>query len=210
MITPVPHLPAALHGQRLVVVDIEGNGQQPPEIIEFAGLPVDDERRGTEEGMRSWLIRPRTHIHPMVTRKVHGISDADVADCPAWVDVSGEIAALLDGRVLIAHNASVELRVISTHLPDWRPPMVIDTLKLAKHVWLDLPGYGLDKLVAHTGIDPVRFGESGYHRAAYDAWCAWQLLLRLVDDGELDWSGLVEAAALPGFTQVKEPEGGLW
>lgn len=207
--TLTPELPEALHGRRLIVVDVEGNGQQPPEIIELAALPIDADY-GIESDMLSWMIRPQKPITAMVTRKVHGIRDGDVADCPAWPEVAPQIAALLADRILVAHNASVEHRVITAHLPEWQPPMVLDTLRLAKYVWLDLPGYGLDKLVAHAGIDPAGFAESGYHRAAYDAWCAWQLLLRLIDDGELDWMGLLKVAALPGFAPAEEPDGGLW
>ncbi|MGW5053933.1 3'-5' exonuclease [Actinokineospora sp. NPDC004072] len=210
MTAPTPELPAALRGRRLVVVDVEGNGRQPPEIIELAALPVDDTHRGLEADMRTWLIRPRTPINPLVTRKIHGISNTDVADSPAWADVSDEIAALLHDRVLVAHNASVEFTVITAHLPHWRPPMVLDTLKLAKHLWPDLRGYGLDKLAAHTGIDPAGFAASGHHRAAYDTWCAWRLLLHLIDDGQLDWTGLLKTAALPAFAPPPEPEGGLW
>ena len=205
-----PELPTALHGKHLVVVDVEGNGQQPPEIIELAALPVDQDSGGAEADMRSWLIRPQKPITAMVTRKVHGIRDVDVADSPAWSDVAADIAALLADRTLVAHNASVEHRVLSAHLPEWQPPVVLDTLKLAKYVWLDLPGYGLDKLITHAGIDPGGFGGTGRHRAGYDAWCAWQLLLRLVEDGEMDWVGLVKVAALPGFATLNEPEGGLW
>lgn len=208
--TLIPELPAALHGKRLIVVDVEGNGQRPSEIIEFAALPVDAGHGGAEADMRSWMVRPQKPITAMVTRKVHGIRDSDVADSPAWPEVAAEIAELLADRVLVAHNASVEHRVITAHLPCWQPPMVLDTLRLAKYVWLDLPGYGLDKLVAHAGIDPAGFAESGYHRAAYDTWCAWQLLLRLIEDGELDWVGLVKVAALPSFVSPDEPAGGLW
>lgn len=207
LVHPAP-MPSVLHGKRLVVVDVEGNGQQPPEIIELAALPVDD--RAAESDMRSWLIRPQKPITAMVTRKVHGIRDADVAGSPAWPEVADEIAAVLEGRALIAHNASVEHRVLSAHLPQWAPPMVLDTLRLAKRVWPDLPGYGLDKLVAHAGIDAAGFADTGYHRAGYDAWCAWQLLCRLVADTALDWAGLVGVAALPEFTPDVEPEGGLW
>jgi hypothetical protein len=34
-------MPTALRGRRLVVVDIEGNGRTPPEIVEIALLPAD-------------------------------------------------------------------------------------------------------------------------------------------------------------------------
>jgi DNA polymerase III epsilon subunit-like protein len=196
-----------LAGRRLVVVDVEGNGQQPPEIVEIAALPVDSDP--TSAGMRSWLVRPRRKISPLVTRKVHGISNADVANCPAWSNVAGEVAHTMADRILLAHNASVEYRVLSAWLPGWAPPLVLDTLRLAKHVWPGLPGYSLDALIVHAEIDTS--GIPGQrHRAAFDAWCTWRLLCALVEHSDLDWLGLVNAAALPGFVPHAEPEGGLW
>lgn len=205
MTTPVP---SVLAGRKLVVVDVEGNGQQPPEIIEFAGLPVGD--TVSYDDMRSWLIRPQTPITAMVTKKVHGISNLDVADCPPWSTVAAEIGQVLDGRVLVAHGAHVEHQVLGAHLPDWRPPLVLDTLRLAKHVWPDLQSYSLGKLVDHAALDVSAAADRQQHRAGYDTWCAWQLLRTLVDSGDLDWSGLVKVATLPGSAAPAEPEGGLW
>lgn len=204
-------IPAALVGRGLVVVDVEGNGQSPPEIIEIAVLPVDE--TVSHEDVRRWMIRPQRPITPMVTRSVHGIRNDDVANCPPWSQVAPEIAPLFAGRVLVAHAAHVEYRVIGAHLPDWIPLMVLDTLRLAKHVWPNLGSYGLTRLVEHAGLDLTAVTDMGPHRAAYDTWCAWQLLRRLVDDGDLDWPGLVSVATLPGSIAPPEPaehEGGLW
>ncbi|MEV0033779.1 3'-5' exonuclease [Nocardia sp. NPDC050793] len=193
MTTPVPH---AFTGKALAVVDVEGNGRTPAEIIEIAVLPITlGSAQATD--MRSWLIRPTAPITPIVTRKVHGITNADVAECPTWREVRPDVQAALGDRVLVAHNANVEHRVLSAHLPGWAPPMVLDTLRLAKAVWPGLPRYGLDKLIDHAELDTAALAEQGYHRAAYDTWAAWQLLRRLVGDSGLDWDGVVRAAA-PG------------
>ncbi|KZM68877.1 3'-5' exonuclease [Nocardia terpenica] len=202
-------IPNALSGQRLAVVDVEGNGQNPPEIIEIAILIVEG---GTvhPDDTRTWLIRPQNPITPIVTRKVHGIKNSDVADCPTWPEVASEIQLALEDRIVVAHNAKVEQNTIGRHLPDWTPPMILDTLRLAKAVWPGLSGYGLDKLIEHGQLDTTAIDAVGYHRASYDTWAAWQLLYRLVNDGGLDWSGLVDAAALPGFAPAAEQEGGLW
>lgn len=37
--------------------------------------------------MATWLVRPTQPITPIVTRKVHGITDTDVADAPRWADL---------------------------------------------------------------------------------------------------------------------------
>jgi exodeoxyribonuclease X len=204
--TPVPF---ALAGRDLVVVDVEGNGQNPPEIIEFAALRVD-ETVVDAAGLRSWLIRPLKAISPLVTRTVHGIRNADVADRPPWSEVAPQVATVIDGRVLVAHGAHVEHRVIGAHLPEWQPPMILDTLRLAKDVWPGLPGYSLEKLVAHADLDVTAVADQQPHRAAYDTWCAWQLLRALVDHADLDWSSLVRVAILPGSVPPSDEQGGLW
>jgi DNA polymerase III epsilon subunit-like protein len=201
-------IPTVLEDQRLAVVDVEGNGQQPPEIIEVAVLPLDG--TGTSEHLRDWLIRPERPITQIVTRKVHGISNADVASCPPWSAVASDVEALLTDRILVAHNATVEHRVLGAHLPNWRPPLVLDTLRLAKHVWPGLTSYGLDQLTKGADLDTSAVDEQRYHRARYDTWCAWQLLRALTEHSRLDWAGLVKVAALPGFVLPDEPEGGLW
>ncbi|WP_280425692.1 3'-5' exonuclease [Nocardia carnea] len=202
-------VPKALRGKDFAVVDVEGNGQTPPEIIEIAILPVSGDDVVVDQ-MRQWLIKPDKPITPIVTRKVHGITNSDVADCPAWADVSDVIESVLADRILVAHNANLERRVVGDHLPGWAPPMVLDTLKLAKAVWPGLPGYSLEKLVVHAQLDTTAVGGHGHHRAGWDTWAAWQLLVRLVEDSGLGWDELVQAAAPAEFVPPREPEGRLW
>lgn len=200
--------PDTLRDRQLAVVDVEGNGQSPPEIVEIALLLVDGPT--APDALRSWLIQPQRPVTPIVTRKVHGITNADLADCPPWPEVVEEIDEALCGRVLVAHNASVERKVLTAHLPDWNPPLVLDTLRLAKSVWQGLDSYALDKLIERGQLDTTVVTGQGYHRAGYDTWAAWQLFCALITDGELDWPGLVAAAGMPEFLPTPQPEGGLW
>jgi DNA polymerase III epsilon subunit-like protein len=206
-------VPRQLAGRALTVVDLEGNGQQPPEIVEIALLPIDDDPIHSTD-TRSWLVRPQRPITSLVTRKVHRITNEDVAAAPPWYAVAPTIEQLLAGRVLVAHHASVEHRVLSAHLWNWTPPLVLDTLRLARHVWPALPGYGLHDLLRHSHIDTSGIGEQRPHRARYDTWCVWQLLRTLASVSQLSWPALAKAAALPGAgtaAQIPaEPEGGLW
>lgn len=206
-------LPPALSGHRLVVIDIEGNGQQPPEIVEIAVLPLSTETPVTAADVRTWLVRPTRPITPLVTRKVHGITDADAATSPTWAEVTGEVTRAIDGRVAVAHHAGVEHRVLGAHLPGWAPPLMLDTLRLAKAVWPGLAGgYGLDNLVTHAHLAPLQDGQR--HRAGYDVWLTAALLVALIEHGNLDWHALTAAAARPGTgnpdARGTEQRGGLW
>jgi DNA polymerase III epsilon subunit-like protein len=212
-------------GQDVIVVDVEGNGRQPPEIIEIALLPLSTGGIATPAQLRTWLIRPEHPINPMVTRKVHGIADADVADAPRWGQVADQIATQLHGRVLVAHNATVERRVLGAHLPHWRPPLVLDTQRLAKTVWPGLPGgYGLDNLITHAALSPpdaaglpehVAAGMAR-HRAPYDTWMTAALFAHLITHAGLSPEQLLQAGRLPdppGLSTGAAPtdtEGGLW
>ncbi|WP_280360960.1 3'-5' exonuclease [Nocardia wallacei] len=207
MTKPLP-FPTALRDRQLAVVDVEGNGQHPPEIIEIAVLLVDGPT--TPDALRSWLIQPQQPVAPIVTRKVHGITNADLAECPRWHEIAEEIDEALCGRVLIAHNATVERKVLTAHLPNWNPPLILDTLRLAKSVWQGLPSYALDKLIDRGQLDTTAVADQGYHCAGHDTWAAWQLLCALITDGDLDWPALVSAAGLSDLLPTPEPEGGLW
>lgn len=189
-------IPTVLAGRQLAVVDVQGNGQQPPEIVDIAVLPVDPGTVVRRADMRVWLVRPQRPITPAVTDAVHGIRNADVLGCPSWARVADEVHAAIRGRVLVAHNAAAELRVVSTHLPQWRPSLVLDTARLARLVWPGLPGgYGLDRLVTHAGIRAphIEPGERR-HRAGYSTWMTGQLLMAMVAGSGLSWTQIVEAA----------------
>jgi exodeoxyribonuclease X len=200
-------LPVALQGRSLAVADVEGNGQQPPDIVELAILAVDGP--GDASDFRTWLVCPPRPITPIV-RRIHGISNQDVEMCPPWSAIQGEVSNLLAERILIAHNANVEYRALGTHLPQWNPPTVLDTYKLAKHVWPKLKSHKLTELIAHAEIDTSGFNDQRPHRAGYDTWCAWLLLCALLGAKDLSWDELVKVACLKGFEPPAEEDGGLW
>ncbi|GAA1304555.1 3'-5' exonuclease [Pseudonocardia xinjiangensis] len=191
--------PTALADQQLAVVDVQGNGQQPPEIVDIAVLPIEPAAVVREASMRVWLVRPTRPITPRVTHDVHGIRNSDVLACPGWARVADEVHASIRGRVLVAHNAAVELRVIAAHLPAWRPSLVLDTARLARRVWPGLPGgYGLSRLATHAGLHAphIQPGERR-HRAGYETWMTGQLLFALALSSGLTWEQLVDAARVP-------------
>jgi DNA polymerase III epsilon subunit-like protein len=179
----------------IAVVDIEGNGQRPPEIVELAVVPIDG---GTVGSYRSWLVRPPRPITALVTERVHGISNEDVADAPEWAEVAHEVSQALEGRILVAHNAGVERKLLARYLPGYQPPHVVDTLALARKYWPTLPGHGLSELIEARGIRVTsRYGQR--HRAGYDAYATAQLFLQLAHAaGGLD-ALLPDTAAKPGL-----------
>lgn len=143
---------------RLVVVDVEGNGATPPDLVEVAVLPVRD--GGPDASTAgAWLIRPPRPVTPFAAR-VHGLTNELLAKSPAWGEIADQVHSLLSKAWICAHNAHVDYRVLKAHLPQWEPAGVIDTLRLAKATYENLPSYGLD----HRGGPGCR-RETDHHPA---------------------------------------------
>jgi DNA polymerase III epsilon subunit-like protein len=160
---------------RYAVVDVEGNGQQPPDLVELAVVPITD---GVIGEPVSWLVKPPRPIKYFATR-IHGFTTADVADAPNFEAVADEVRARLDVPALIAHNAHVDVGVLMRHLPKWDVPEVFDTLKLTRRLLPDQPGYKLGMLVQALNLAEGLPDGLAPHRAAYDALVTARLFVRL-------------------------------
>lgn len=157
------------------VVDVEGNGQQPPDLVELAVVPI---RAGVIGEPASWLVRPSDPIRPFATR-IHGLKNEDVAGAPLFADIADRVLSALDMSFLVAHNAHVDVDVLTRKLPGWQPPEVFDTLRIARRL---LPGQASYRLGALTSAfhlaDGLPDGLSP-HRAEYDALVAARLFVKL-------------------------------
>ncbi len=160
---------------RYAVVDVEGNGQQPPDLVELATVPVVG---GVIGEPVSWLVKPDTRIKHMATR-IHGLSNEDVAGAPAFAEIEDEIIGALDGAVLVAHNAHVDVDVICRKLPGWECPEVFDTLKLARRLLPGQASYRLGALVEAFKLDDGLPDDLTPHRATYDALVTARLFVQL-------------------------------
>jgi exodeoxyribonuclease X len=157
------------------VVDVEGNGQQPPDLVELAVVPIVGGKIGEP---RSWLVRPERSIKYFATR-VHGLTNDDVADQLPFAAVADEIRVSLDVPALVAHNAHVDTSVLARELGDWQCPEVFDTLKLAKRLLPKQSGYRLGMLVRALNLaEGVPDGLTP-HRAMYDTLVTARLFVHL-------------------------------
>ncbi len=157
-----------------MAVDVEGNGQRPPDLVEAACVPVDS---GEPGNMRNWLVRPPQPITAAAAR-IHRISNREVAAAPSVGEVAEQIRAALDGRVLVGHHAGIDMGVLSRQL-GWRPDAVLDTLWLAKRMWPALHSYRLDALADRARLPGVPDIAGRRHRAGHDAILTAGLFLAL-------------------------------
>ncbi|MDQ0904485.1 exodeoxyribonuclease X [Streptomyces canus] len=189
--------------QRVLVVDVEGNGTNPPDLVEIAALPVRDGQPDTSTA-KAWLIRPE---RPVTARAVsiHGLTNELLADEPAWAELADPVHDFLGRDWICAHNAHVDYRELSRHLPKWEPAGVIDTLRLAKATHKGLPSYSLDALLKHLEPDLSQAPRVGRHRATYDAYATAQLLIAMASHYE-NWDQLIAAAVPPNLPGAPQPE----
>ncbi|MFJ9901132.1 exonuclease domain-containing protein [Streptomyces sp. NPDC091280] len=187
----------------LLVVDVEGNGTTPPDLVEIAALPV---RSGVLDSATAgaWLIRPE---RPVTARAadIHGLTNQVLADQPVWGQLADEVGEFLAQDWICAHNAHVDYRELQRHLPGWKPTGVIDTLRLARATHKDLPSYTLDALIKHLAPDLSRAPRVGRHRATFDAYATAQLLIAMAGHYET-WDQLIAAAVPPGLPGAPQPE----
>jgi DNA polymerase III epsilon subunit-like protein len=186
----------------LLVVDVEGNGTTPPDLVEVAALPVVDGRPDTSTA-GAWLIHPPRPVTPFAAQ-VHGLTNEALASRPSWQEVAGHVRGLLGGDWIAAHNAHVDYRVLSAHLPGWRPAGVIDTLRLARAVWPGLRSYRLDALIDQVKPDLSHVPDQR-HRARYDAHATALLLLAMAEQYP-SWDQLAAVAVPPGLPGTSQPE----
>ena len=150
------------------VVDVEGNGATPPEIIELAMVEVAGLRLTGRQ--RHYLVRPEHPIDPRVTA-IHGLTDDDVADAPSMEDIADDLLAILDHASIIGHNVRVEVEIIKRQVADWKPGAAIDTIRLTKDLRPGLASYSLENLGVVFGVAEQAGAISGrsQHSALYDA-----------------------------------------
>ena len=158
----------ALAEDRFWVIDVEGNGASPPEIIELAMIEVVN--LSITGNQRHWLIRPERPITAVASR-IHGLTDADVANAPSMDDIADAVLPWIEETPIVGHNVRVEVDILARSLPDWVPGAAIDTLKLARVLRPGLDSYALGKLGTRFGFEQAAAERSGarHHAALFDA-----------------------------------------
>lgn len=112
---------------------------------------------------------------------VHGISDEMLRGALTFEAIVKDVLSLLDGAVLVGHNARFDLNFLASELLRLHrelPPLIaLDTWRLARHCYR-LAGYGLGRLAQSLDI---RIGGEA-HRAMVDVLLTRAVMQRLIED----------------------------
>ena len=167
----------------IVVLDTETTGLYPGlghRIVEIGAIRLENWR---EVGQVSTLIQPGRKMDPKAS-SVNGISDADLRGQPTFGDVAGDLLTLLEGAVVVAHNAEFDAGFLGQELlihglqtsgqPVTLPNPWLCTLLLARRHF-HFGRNNLSYIAQHLG---VRMGRA--HRALNDVYMTAEILKRMV------------------------------
>jgi DNA polymerase III epsilon subunit family exonuclease len=168
-----------------VVLDVETTGLSPAyghRICEVACLSMRD---GLEMGRFESLVDPGRSISEGAYYVNH-ITAAMLEGAPIFAAVAGPLLALMEGAVLVAHNAPFDLGFLAAELEiaQLPPPegQVVDTLALARRTY-SFARNGLSAVASALGLE---MGTA--HRAMADVCTTYQVLDRILADLDARWS----------------------
>ena len=157
---------------KFAVVDVEttGGAGDMNRITEIGMVLLD----GLEQvGQFHSLVDPGVPITPFV-QNLTGITDEMVSGAPQFLKIAEEVAAMLEGRIFVAHNVQFDCRMILTELKrccvKFDPPRLC-TVKISRKFFPGLPSYSLHNLTDSLGLSDFR-----HHRAMDDTLACAEIL----------------------------------
>lgn len=160
------------------VFDLETTGLscRTDRIVEIGAVRYSE---GKITGSMNRLVNPGIAIPPAASA-IHGIFDRDVAGKPFIEEILPEFLALIEGSVLVAHNANFDVGFIKKALGRAEIPVpamkVLDTIRFAKKVWPGRKSYSLQNLARFLEIDV-----KSAHRAEDDSRVCLEILKKGLD-----------------------------
>jgi len=173
----------------IALIDVETTGRDASEdrVVEI-GVVVG--KAGEVVRRSNWLVNPGRSI-PEEVRAVHGISDADVKDAPAFGDVAAAVLDALSGCVPAAYNAPFDRAFLVSecaragqsgapvpalrHDVEWLDPLV-----WARELQREERSKALGEVAARLGVSL-----ENAHRASDDAEAALRVLYVLGNDARV-------------------------
>jgi len=168
-----------------IVLDLEGTGFQHKEregIVEIAALHICDGKIINDFYYE--MINPEIAIPPMVSR-IHGLKNKDLIDKPTFSEIKNDLFNLLNGKILVGHNVTVDYKLLKLKMPNYEPSLVVDTKKISKHYWRNERKHSLDSLIERFEIQDALVNlpiKRGRHSAYYDAYATSIIFIKMMKD----------------------------
>ncbi len=138
-----------------VSIDIETTGLSPmyDEIIELGAVKY---RNGVPVDTFSSLVKPENPVDPFITQMT-GITNEMLETAPTLFAVLPVFIEFVGNDILVGHSVNFDINFIydacvAIGLPSFRNDY-IDTVRLARRMYKDLPNHKLDTLIDHFGLE---------------------------------------------------------
>lgn len=147
-----------------IVLDLETTGGSAvhDRITEIAAVRIEN---GREVARWSSLVNPGTTISMFIER-LTGISNQMVRQAPAFSELVPRLLELLDGAVLVAHNARFDHGFLQNEMARLGISLRVKTLctvRLSRLLYPQHRGHGLDAIMQRHGLS-----SAARHRAMGD------------------------------------------
>lgn len=179
-----------------VVVDVETSCARVSSICQIGIVGF---RNGAEVFAYETLVDPCDDFSPFNTR-IHGISCDHVAGKPTFSHVHGAIDTHLSGRITVAHSTFDKGALAAACRVHDRTEIAttwLDSVRVAKRAWPDLPSHRLNVLTKFLGV------RHKHHDALSDARAAGMVIVRAIDHTGIDLAGWLAPAPARGGTAPK-------
>jgi len=193
---------------RVLFLDTETTGPDPSTaevcevafiLAEYSGFAETGPSRRFES-----LVKPSSPIPPEASA-VNGISNRMVENAQAAAEIREQVESIASqADYIAAHNLPYDYAILKRQYPGvfsrFAPSTRIDTLRLSRHIWQDIPSHSLQALRYRFELDLNLQGDA--HRAMFDTELVRELLHHSFRQPQLshldgDWNGLVELIASP-------------
>jgi DNA polymerase-3 subunit epsilon len=168
----------SLASRTFAIVDTETTGMSPVGggIIEIGIIRVEG---GKAVRTFQSLVKPARRISHTITG-ITGITNEELEDAPLFEDIASTVQELLEGAVLVAHNARFDYSFIKAEFNRLELPYrakTLCTVKLSRALYPEESHHNLDAVMERHGI-----ACASRHRAMGDA----QVLLEFLQAVEKD------------------------
>ena len=158
-------------------IDFETANEQPSSVCSVGVVIV---RGGEVVDTFYSLIHPEPEYYQWFCRRVHGLSPEDTEDAPVFPQVWAQIAQMVEGLPLVAHNARFDegcLKAVHrVYQMDYPEYVFFDTLAASRAFYGHrLPNHQLQTVAAACGYDLKH-----HHHALADAEACAAIAVKLL------------------------------
>lgn len=148
-----------------VAIDVETTGLSPieNELIEVSAIKYEGQKK---IDTFTSLIKPKARI-PYYITNITGITNEMVQNSPFVEEIMPNLISFIGESPIVAHNANFDYKFIQNYSNNaFSKNILIDTVKLGRKLYPNLPNHKLGTIAKHIGIT-----EDGFHRAEFDCEC---------------------------------------